>query len=472
MNGSKYRQRLINEIISDAKKLSKSDRRALRSRLSRNLRSEKKKQSKRPPPLPPRGGREKRLESRGKDLTLRSRSTGLAVRSRKKLDKKLPVVVRQRVKGTSYHHIVHSVKTKEQYNKLRGPSISNAKTMRHQPTVMHEFFDNKGNRNCSVTAHLLLFDVTTATTMSPGNRIPGGMMMISPETIGSQLTLLSKQYQAYRLDELEIFYETEVPTTTEGAISLFFSNDTTTNQWLEGMDMKRHAASAPYYLQTPVWQNCGMKISPTELAKRYWTQSAQKDVSFQVLGLLTTLAASDLEGDKTYGSVYARIAITFEMPILSTEVELAPTFDFTWTWVAAPLEVNAPVIDNSLITTVNVNISPTAPNATGVYYGVVESNTLAVSFRTPEDGRPVTLTLGQGVFMRQWLMNSSLIFGLYADYESAINADLFWDPADGGDFPIINDGTVLYNATEASASGVLTVSVARFVSLDDTPDVL
>lgn len=467
-NGKRNSITLINRIIKAARQLKKQDRRTLSERLS-SYSGTKREKSKNLPANPfvrPSRNKVKRgVKSGKKSLASSARGSIIPLSNH--------LTYHQKVKGTSYTHILKSCKTRQQYNMLRGPSISNAKTMRHQPTVMHEFFDNKGIRNCSVTTHLLLFDVTSVSALSPGQRIPGTMMLISPETIGSQLTLLSKQYQSYRLDELEIFYETEVPTTTEGAISLFFTNDTTTNQWLEGMDMKRHAASAPYYMQTPVWQNCGLKIIPTELAKRYWTQASAKDVSFQFLGLLTALAASDLSAAKTFGSVYARLAITFEMPVLSTEVELAPTFGITWEWDSSAVVRNTPVFLNPDVTTQSVTIVPSPPDMTGIYYGVVESNSMGISFRTPEDSRPVTLTLGQGIFVRQWLFEAEFIYGLYADLESAVSAELSFDYATSGHMiPVVNDGMCIYETSSPSVSGALGIALTRFVSLDDTPDVL
>lgn len=171
-----------------------------------------------------------------------------------------------------------------------------------------EYTDKRGNV-VRATGHVLLstvrsFSVGTTT----GRRL--GYFLMNPAAIGGRLGVLSTTFQQHKCRRIRAEYVPVVPTTTSGAIAMYFLQDVESPQIVVGTDELRHASTHDQFISTPVWQGCFLDARPSDLNRRY-SSDTTGDPLASVQGALVIESAADLDADTDYGNLYLHYDFEF-----------------------------------------------------------------------------------------------------------------------------------------------------------------
>jgi hypothetical protein len=113
------------------------------------------------------------------------------------------------------------------------------------------------------------------------------------------------------------------PTTKPGAVAVTFYPDVSQPSNLVGVDQLIVAATAPTFVQTPVWQETRVTIHKEDALKEYFDETSS-DMRFTAQGLVDVSSASDIPADTTgftgLGNLYFDYTYRFESPHLTAEV--------------------------------------------------------------------------------------------------------------------------------------------------------
>jgi hypothetical protein len=215
---------------------------------------------------------------------------------------------------------------------------------------VHEYESIKnGDRHLAIAGREWLgpvgLDFASASTIAlqVGDRVPGGMLPISPAFLGGRLQLASGEFEQHKVKKLCIKYEPVVPATTEGAIAIYFRNDVGNPTVDVGSNELGHAATHESFIQTTVWNSASLDIAPSNAINKYFDYDAA-EARMEVQGLVQVMAASELSFDPTgvssegtYGHLYLDYDVDFFTPSLDDSVPLRQRAMITLTSSATAL---------------------------------------------------------------------------------------------------------------------------------------
>jgi hypothetical protein len=192
----------------------------------------------------------------------------------------------------------------------------------------------KGVRHLSVGGREWLGPVgldfvnASAIALHIGDRVPGGMLPLSPAFLGGRLQLAAGEFEQHQVRRLSVYYEPVVPATTEGALAIYFRNDIGNTTVDIGSNELGHAATHEAFVQTTVWNSASIDIDPSNALIKYFDYDSS-EARMEVQGLVQVMAASDLvfdptgaTGEGTYGHLYLNYDVDFFTPSLDDSVPL------------------------------------------------------------------------------------------------------------------------------------------------------
>ncbi len=146
---------------------------------------------------------------------------------------------------------------------------------------------------------------------------------IDPKSLGGRLALMAEQFQFSKGLRFRVLYEPVVPTTTAGAIAVYFNNDIGTPVAETGDDEMAHAATHESFIQTPVWKDAILTIDPKDALLRYADQDTG-DARFQVQGMIIVETADimAIPASSTYGNLYLEYEVEFSVESLDYSVHM------------------------------------------------------------------------------------------------------------------------------------------------------
>ncbi len=307
-----------------------------------------------------------------------------------------------------------------------------AKGSQYRGGVMAErrWSDHEGF-HIDVIGHQLLGSVYTKSALAAqGQRLAGGIFVMSPDALGERLLLLSQQYEQHRVKKLKLVYKPTVPSTEAGAVAFYFRNDPNTPMDITGVDELAHASTHPAFAQTQVWQDVSIDIKPSDATTKYFSTDTG-DARFQVQGIVTVESASPLPASTTYGNLYLEYEICFSGEELDYEVADVSSGSFAGAWLTFDTTT---VQGDGVVLTMQAGGGPGAlaeivagsapPNVNYLLYGTVTgtAGTPPTVF-VPGSAEPKTLATGQGIFIR-----FGYVAGVSTDFTNGtIYAVLFYD---------------------------------------------
>jgi hypothetical protein len=265
-----------------------------------------------------------------------------------------------------------------------------------------------------------------------------------------------------------VVYEPVVPTTTPGAIAIYFRNDVGTSTLETGRNELAHAATHPSFVQTPVWDEAHIDIDPEDAISKYFDEEVG-DFRFETQGLVQVLFASTFQGSADLGPL-GNLYLCYDMDFYGSELdyEVEEVEEFTLS-VDAQNNVFNVAGKNVLfsldpaaagIPAVTVSGTSMVPGDFVNYllYGTVTFGTPTVPWTTPpfdfevgSDTDVRNFTDGQGVWLRtidEKSTGNGLLMSVYADLASANeastddqdrkNGQLYW--SSGSAIPNVTPG--------------------------------
>lgn len=202
-------------------------------------------------------------------------------------------------------------------------------------SAIHEYESiEDGTRHLTIAGREWLgpvgLDFASASTVAlqEGDRVPGGIVPISPAFLGGRLQLSQAQFEQHKAKRFRVRYEPVVPATTDGAIAIYFRNDVGNPTVAVGANELGHAATHEAFIQTTVWNSVEVSIDPSAAINQYFDYDSG-EARFEVQGIIEVLAASGLTFDpsgaaapSTYGHLYLDYEVEFMTPSLEDSVPL------------------------------------------------------------------------------------------------------------------------------------------------------
>lgn len=311
----------------------------------------------------------------------------------------------------------------------------------HGSHPMEMDFVKDGVRGTRVAGNQYLDIVETGQAPTEGCRLT--FALVNPSALGAILKKMSQIYEQVKFNHFRVVYKPVVPTTTDGAIALYFRNDTSNPIYETGLDELKAASSHQSFIETQVWNACHLEVKPSDIALKYWDE-ASGDFATEVQGMITVIATSSLLGSTTYGHLYLEYDAEFFSPELDYEVDEADIAVIRYDWNDIDVTAGNPLRMVGAVSGAGVGsfqfVSGTLPSGEYLLYGVVSA--VSDDFATgPEwctlaDNESHQFEVGQGFYIRfsgttnQWL-NSTMSSMIFADLDSASGTLSDDDPANG-----------------------------------------
>jgi hypothetical protein len=351
---------------------------------------------------------------------------------------------------------------------------------------LHEMEEMRGGQRVLHLGGREFLDAVVATgTLSLGMRPDFGVYFLNPEALGGRLSLAAQEFEEAKCRKCRIIYVPNVPATQAGAIAIYYRQDTGARADQVGRDQLLMAATSESFIQTPVWQECALDITPEDTMNRYFDE-VSGSFKLAVQGIIEVLAASALEASITYGNLYLEYDYEFFAPILATEIVDVPTASVTLTLgvVAGTLAAGRTFICYSNVVSDFPTVSGLSLSDTNkLWYGSV-SSVAATNWTNPlwhvraasdqhTDG--AAFSVGAAYFARVFAVPSASGIGdyaltLFASAEAAANArspDAY--AASLGTTQGADDDQIVFASatTAATYSGALVFKMRAFTLNDD-----
>jgi len=201
--------------------------------------------------------------------------------------------------------------------------IANGSEWKGEAFHEHEHMKN-GVRHVRVGGREFLSVIHTDnfdTVCAIGSRL--SVIPITPDALGGRLAVFSDQFEQHRLVKARVVFVPSVPTTTAGALVIYFRNDVGTSDIDIGRDELVHAATHPSFAQASVWEELSVDIQPSDANLRYFNDESG-DFRSQTQGMLIIEAADSLAVSTTFGNLYFEYDFEFYAPELTYDVVDTP----------------------------------------------------------------------------------------------------------------------------------------------------
>lgn len=316
----------------------------------------------------------------------------------------------------------------------------------HGSDAIEKDFVKDGVRGTRVAGNQYLDIVQTPTNgVGVGGRLT--FILVNPAALGAILSKMSQVYEQVKINHFKVVYKPVVAATEEGALAVYFRNDTSNPVYEVGLDELIAASSHQSFFETSVWESASMEIDPSDMLLKYWDETSG-DFADEVQGMITVIATSSFPenegiGPKTYGHLYLEFDAEFFSPELDYEVNEVGVLDLTFTWSSYTSVLGEPL---RMIFRTAFAGTPTAawqtdppPSVEYLVYGVVTYIAPGAGvnpvFSTANDTQQHEFVVGQGFYIRliglsgNWT-NSTIVAYIFADLQSAESTSDD-DPADG-----------------------------------------
>jgi hypothetical protein len=302
-----------------------------------------------------------------------------------------------------------------------------------------------------------------------GERLPHGMYPVNPRAFGGRLELFASEFEEHDVEKLCVVYEPVVPTTTPGAIAIYFRNDVGTTTLETGRNELAHAATHSSFVQTPVWDEATVDIDPENVITRYFDEEIG-DFRFEAQGLIQVLTASTFTGSPDQGPL-GNLYLCYDMHFFGSELDYEVEEVQEFSLVVDPSNTVFNTQGNNVLFGLsgqtgipNVTISGTslvpADLVNYLVYGTVAFGAPTVPWNQPDfdfevgaDSEVRQFTDGQGLWMRvvdEKAAGGGLYMSIYADLASAneastddadrTNGQLYW--SSGSTIPNVLPGNM------------------------------
>jgi hypothetical protein len=344
-------------------------------------------------------------------------------------------------------------------------------------SIFHKTIDSDGHEKVSVHTHLLLGEVMFSEESATGDRIPEAQFVISPKQFGGLLGVFSEQYEAYNIETIDIEYRTSSPTTTEGALALYYFGDPSTPAISTGETAKLHASTADEFVQIPIWDNGMLRVKPLRLTEKSLTEDDKVSPPAASQGIISAMVAAPTNfaagtGYKSVGSLYAKITAHFYEAKLNLEMVTSKVSDDEFICNTYAAVVDQPLLAGATagVGTFQYNFG-ILPTSSSIRYGVITELTgdflSGISVATPTVDFKVSL--GQLIFMRFWdfYSTSHKLVSFHMTYADATTAriDAYDDAGTLKYDPDVANGTILWYTT-ATLDGTFRIR-SRILELID-----
>ena len=187
----------------------------------------------------------------------------------------------------------------------------------------HEYMRD-GERHIRVAGREFLTSVNTfdrVTYALLGERL--AVIPVAPEALGGRLAVFADQFEQHKLIKARVIYEPVVPTTSVGAIVMYFRNDVGTTDIDLGRDELVHAATHPSFIQTSVWDAASIEVSPSDANLKFFNDESG-DFRSQAQGEIIIETGDPIAANQTYGNLYFEYDFEFYSPELTYDVVDTP----------------------------------------------------------------------------------------------------------------------------------------------------
>jgi hypothetical protein len=300
-------------------------------------------------------------------------------------------------------------------------------------STAHEVeMNNSGMRSIRVFGREMLSEIAISDDFSIGQRLPNCVIPVNPDSFGGRLGLFADSYQEHKLLHMELHYEPTVPTTTTGALAMYFRNDTSIPTYIVGLEQFTHSSTHASFTQFSVWEEGHCHVEPSDALLRYfdtdsgsWRSSAQGEV--------VVMAASRLMAG-SLGNLFVTYEYVFYSPELSYDVadpiaiQTALQFDtLSTTPASTPYSF---VVATSITGTgpqIDIGATGIAPGNSPEYIFILTLDTLTsvtASFATEEmsANAAVAFDVGQAFYGRVIVAGGTPRMILYSNLSDAIEA--------------------------------------------------
>jgi len=295
----------------------------------------------------------------------------------------------------------------------------------------HEYHFIKDGRQ-AVRVHGQQFLTTIEAGSEPpgiGNRFRHGVIPVSPSDLGGRLEVLATVYQEHKAMSFSVHYAPTVPSTTTGAIAIFFQNDIGIQTDIIALEEFVHASNNEHFVETQVWEEVMLDISPENMIVKYADEESG-DFRLETQGLIQVISASNvLPVNTSLGNLFIRYDFEFYAAELDFEIddvtEMAPVLN--------KLAVSYGTIDGMPVrfpvaTAAGAGIFfelPSPYQATDMpnylFVGVLSTGTIPTDFTwaTRDDTASRTFGRGQCIWFRFLVENSTVYAIPFVDMASA-----------------------------------------------------
>lgn len=279
-------------------------------------------------------------------------------------------------------------------------------------------------------------------TYSAGDRF--AVFPIAPDFLEGRVGRMAQEFEQHKLHALRVWWEPTVPTTTAGAIALYFYNDVGVPMVDTGLDEIAHAATHASFIQTPVFAPESLTIKPEDALNRYFDEESS-DFRFEVQGIVVVEAASEITirggtSDPypvTLGNVYVEYDFEFFGEVLDYSI---PMKSYGEMRVLSNATVGAVIDGQPLIARVaattaagqqaitDIDFPSGVTSATDllgwVFVGTVYLATgTSLVWYIVDDPAQREWEVGQGIVVRFRNFGTTVIAAFYADLASAGTRD-------------------------------------------------
>jgi len=365
--------------------------------------------------------------------------------------------------------------TVAEHNVLHGVSAPSAKgsVVHGNSLTENRYVDKKGNAVIQLVGKQLLsvVAITGSQLVSTGSRITDGMIPISVTTLGGRVAALAAEYQISDISRLIFEYVPTCPTSTVGAIAIFYENDIGVPSIMTGISELDHAAShGTDFIQVPVWDYGKLDVVPQAITEGFFNSDGS-NIRDSVQGVVYIEAAATLGSTPTtFGNIYLTYEVSFVGETLDYSVSGIQTQQLTATFTAVTPVKGAPMMMNFTgaaagYLTALFNAG-TAPSSSAVILSSTVTQatggSTSATFVIGTSPQVYQLALGMGFwvainsivanFPSSDYTNNSLVGYLCADMESAA------DVANGN---MQSEGILRY-AANAAVGGTFTLNSRTF----------
>jgi len=302
---------------------------------------------------------------------------------------------------------------------------------------------------------------TTANALAVGDRFASGIAMLDPRGIGGRIQYFSESYAQHKFLRCKICYEPVAPATEAGAIFVYFAPDVGEQTFVRSTELLQHASTFPCFMQTPVWQAAEMDISPQDAFTRYF-DSTVGEFRTETQGIITAAAASALDANTAFGSLYIEYDVDFYSPELDFELQFRAGGNLTLTFSA----VTGAMLAGQSVLCVASGIAAGygAFTLTGVtndiglvdylFYGVVYNSTADFTVDAIGNKSLIIPFTGMGAWFRFWTTGATVATAFYPSLLSASQ--------DEGGPQAYNPDLMAYYSPAYTFVGAITIQFAGF----------